>query len=117
MSAGKSASRPLLPVEETIRTRTLMNCEFRYHAHGNHLMEDEFTPTTDSSRLFWSRYPSDGKLLHISFGRRNSYRSAMTEMWDGPGLPLNCPGPFNLDWYMTYHHTVANVKKFVGEFH
>ena len=118
MPPGKSASRPLLPVEETIRARTLMNSEFRYHAYYNGLTEDErspLIPTTDSSRLCWS-WPGDGKLLHISCGRRNSYRPEMT-MWPAPFSVEWRPHPFNVDWYMTEHNTVANVKKFVGEFY
>ena len=119
MPAGKSASRPLLPVEETIRARTLMNCEFRFHAYYNDLTEDErspLTPTTDSSRLCWSwSWPGDGKLLHISCGRRNSYQLRTT--WPAPGCSSDADCPFNLDWYMREYDTVANVKKFVGEFH
>ena len=120
MSAGKSASRPLLPVEETIRPRTLMNCEFRHHAYLNGLTESArlpLTPTTDSRRLYWGKaWPRDGKLLHISCGRGNNYRPEMT-MWPAPFSVEWRPHPFNVDWYMTEHNTVANVKKFVGEFY
>ena len=120
MPPGKSASRPLLPVEETIYDRALMNSEFRYHVYYNGLTEDErspLTPTTDSSRLCWSWiWPGDGKLLHISCGRRNSYRPDMT-MWSAPVSSSDADFPFNVDWYMTKHNTVANVKKFVGEFY
>jgi len=114
MSAGKSASRPLLPVEETIRAHALINCEIRFHAYHSGI-SNPVTPTTKYfERLHWRAHPRTGKLFHISAGRM--YRPEKTT-WTTPYSRDVVDYPFNVDWYMRERNTVANVKKFVGEFH
>ena len=114
MSAGKSASRPLLPVEETIRTRTLMNCEFRYHTFFNNI--------TDVSTYI--RHGRDGpcKFYYVPSREHpltHQYQPTHTTWQQSRPSQAHLLGlyTFNVDWYMTAQNTVANVKKFVGEFH
>ena len=127
MSAGKSASRPLLPVEETIHARTLMNSEFRFHAYTNGISQGigrlamlrggPLRPGDNVRRFFKSpAHINNGRLHHIGAGRGNTYRPEQTK-WSTPFSRGMVDYPFNVDWYMREHNTVANVKKFVGEFH
>jgi len=115
MPAGKTASHPLLPVEETIRARVLMNCEFRYHTFYSGFSPWPLIPPTDVRRLRWGR-KGDGKLYYISAGRENTYCPNRTN-WGTVLTHATGNYPFNVDWYMRECNTVANVKKYVGEFH
>ena len=108
---SKSASRPLLPVEETIHSRMAMNSELRWVAFYSNL-----TPHAEVPRLRWSTRHSAGKFYFTAHPpdrwdpNRTTWMSASTHDLIGPYT-------FNVDWYMTEHNTVANVKKFVGEFY